>query len=168
MAQAMLSTLARNHHADTQIASAGLLPGGLPLPVETRDALIRLGFNGSGLERFRSHQLTPGLVSGADLVLGLAREHVREVIVRSPEAWDRTFTLKELVRRGASVPLRLPDEELAQWLGRAGAGRDRRELLGASNEDDVADPMGGVPAGFEHTAKEIHALCVALTGLLWP
>ncbi len=127
-----------------------------------------MGFNGSGLDRFRSHQLTQGILDGADLVLGLAREHVREIIVRAPHAWDHTFTLKELVRRGAAVPLRSPGEELAHWLARASQGRDRRDLLGASVEDDVADPMGGSATEFAQTALEIHGYCVALTGLLWP
>jgi protein-tyrosine phosphatase len=168
MAQAMLTSLVGARGFEAAVASAGLLPGAAPLPVETRDVLIRRGFNESSVSRFRSQQLTDDLVRGADLVLGMAREHVREVIVRVPEAWERTFTLKELVRRGQAGGARHPDEELRSWLARIGQGRDRGELLGSSLVDDVADPIGGPPSRFEHTASEIEGLCRSLTSLLWP
>lgn len=167
MAQAMLTTIARARGVDAQIASAGLLPGGQPLAVETREALHALGFDGPGIDRFRSTQVTDGLVGGADLVLGLAREHVRELVVRSPDAWDRSFTLKELVRRGAAIGSRPAHEGLGSWLARAGEGRSRPDLLGDSIDDDVRDPAGGFAAGFDRTAAEVHALCQSLGALLW-
>ncbi len=40
---------------------------------------------------------------GADLVLVMTREHVRDVVVLDRDAWSRTFTLKELVRRAQGV-----------------------------------------------------------------
>ncbi len=101
-------------------------------------------------------------------MLGLARDHVREVVVRWPEAWGRTFTLKELVRRGEGVGPRRADEELPDWLGRVSEDRDRRDLLGSSNLDDVVDPIGGLPSMFEQVAGEIQRLCVSLTDLVWP
>ena len=70
------------------------------------------------------------LVAAADLVIGMAREHVREVAVLDPTASTATFTLKELVR-GASVRRgpRRRDESLADWLARLGEGR-RRDRAG--------------------------------------
>ena len=168
MAQAMLSTIARNRGVDASVASAGLVVGGAPLPVETRDALAAMGLTGSGLNEFRSHQLTVGLVTGAELILGLSREHVREIIVRVPDAWDRTYTLKELVRRGSAVARRGPREDLTHWLTRVGIDRDRADLLGESPVDDVTDPIGRLPQAFDQTALEIRDLCFALAQLLWP
>ena len=85
-----------------------------------------------------------------------------------PETWGRTFTFKELVRRGDAAGPRRPDEELSEWLNALGQHRDRRELLGSSDADDVADPIGGPPSIFEQTAAEIQGLCVSLVRLLWP
>jgi protein-tyrosine phosphatase len=168
MAQVILSGLVASRRVRAEVASAGLLPGGHPMPPETLHALHALGYGGTGLASFRSHQGTAAEVTGSDLVLGLDRNHVREVVVRMPETWERTFTLKELVRRGDAAGPRGPDEELSGWLRALGQHRDRRELLGTSDVDDVADPIGGTPSMFEQTAAEIQGLCVSLVRLLWP
>jgi protein-tyrosine phosphatase len=167
MAQAILSNLVARRGTPVEISSAGLLPGGPPMPPETQDALNALGYGGPGLASHRSRRLTGTEVTNADLVLGLARNHVREVVVRMPETWTKTFTLKELVRRGQSVGPRRADEELPAWLARASQDRSRQDLLGSSNLDDVADPIGGPPFMFEQTAAEIEGLCISLAGLLW-
>lgn len=166
MAQASLSSLLAARGIAAQVGSAGLLPGGAPLPVETADALRAVGLD--GLPAFTSVQVTRDEVDDADLVLGMTREHVREVIVAIPEAWGHTFTLKELLRRSEEVGPRARDEELADWLRRVGEERTRAELLGSSPDDDVVDPIGGRPAEFERTAREIHGLCRALVALVWP
>jgi protein-tyrosine-phosphatase len=168
MAQVILSSLVVSRRVRAEIASAGLLPGGHPMPPETLHALGALGYGGTGLASFRSRQGTAAEVTRSDLVLGLDRNHVREVVVRMPETWARTFTLKELVRRGDAAGPRGPDEELSEWLSALGEHRDRRELLGSSDADDVADPIGGPPSMFEQTAAEIQGLCVSLVRLLWP
>ena len=168
MAQAILSRLAIDQGIPAEIASVGLLPGGDPVPPETQDALAVLGYNDGAIAAHQSRQLSGGEVASADLVLGLARDHVREVVVRWPETWGRTFTLKELVRRGEGVGPRRVDEELEEWLARVSEGRDRRDLLGSSNVDDVVDPIGGPPSMFEQVAVEIQGLCVSLTDLVWP
>jgi protein-tyrosine phosphatase len=168
MAEAILSELVRRRGIPAEIAAVGLLPGGVPLPLETRDALRALHYDGPQLAAHRSRELSDADIGSADLILGLARDHVREVVVRMPSAWDRTFTLKELVRRAESVGPRLPDQELSSWLAAVSLDRTRQDLLGSSNADDVADPIGGPPSGFEHTAAEIEGLCVALCALVWP
>jgi hypothetical protein len=74
----------------------------------------------------------------------------------------------KLVRRGGSVGPRGVDEELEEWLANVSEGRDRRDLLGSSNFDDVAYPIGGPASTFEQTADEIQGLCISLTNLVWP
>lgn len=166
MAQALLTALLSGRTA-AEVTSAGLLPGGAPLPSETSDALAALGLPGV-LSGFVSTQVTKADVAYADLVLGMSREHVREVIVGVPEAWERTFTLKELVRRGTQAGPRRLDEGLSTWLGRAANGRTRGDLLGSSTADDIEDPIGGRPLDFERTAREIDGLCRTLVALVWP
>ncbi len=43
----------------------------------------------------------PGMIEAADLVVGLTREHVRETVVAVPASFPKTFTLREITRRGS-------------------------------------------------------------------
>jgi protein-tyrosine phosphatase len=168
MAEAILSELVRRRGIAADIASVGLLPGRAPVPTETQDALRAIRYDSPRLAARRSRQLSDADIDNADLVLGLARDHVREIVVRMPSAWDRTFTLKELVRRGEAVGPRPPGQELSSWLAAVSLGRTRADLLGSSNADDVDDPIGGPPSAFEQTATEIKGLCESLSSLVWP
>lgn len=168
MAQAILAMRLAGQVPSVRVGSVGLLENGLPLPAETRSALVRLGIPAAALDTFRSRVIDKETVRRADLVLGLAREHVREVVVLVPEAWPRTFTLKELLRRGEAAGPRRPDEPLEGWLERVTEGRLRSDLLGMSADDDVDDPVGGPSAAFEKTARELQRLCDRLITLLWP
>jgi protein-tyrosine-phosphatase len=116
----------------------------------------------------RSSMLRAGACAGAGLILGMAREHVRHVVVADPATWPRAFTLKELVRRGHEIGPGVPGETLAGWLARAHAGRDRQALLGDSPADDVADPIGGPQRAYVETAAEIDHLVARLAVLGGP
>lgn len=165
MAEALLRQLAGERRAPLAVSSAGLLPGGRPMVPDARAALGGCPIDMSG---HRSRQLSAGLVAGADLVVGLARAHLREVVVLVPDAWGRTFTLKELVRRGEQAGGRRPDQPLAHWLAAVAQGRRRAALLGDSPDDDVADPIGGSHADFARTAAELGDLARRLMDLLFP
>ena len=115
----------------------------------------------------RSHQLVLENLAESDLILAMAREHLRSIVVAEPSVFPRTFTLKELVRRGTRVGPRRSGEELAGWLARAGAGRERTDLLGASRDDDVADPIGGPQSGYDAMAALLAELVERLVGLAW-
>lgn len=147
-----------------QVSSAGLLAEGVPA---TPTAVEVLGRRGVDLGGHRSRVLTPDLVSASDLVLGMAREHVREAAVADPRAFSRTFTLKELVRRGAEVGPRAHDLSVGEWLDVVHDGRKPADVLGSSTEDDVADPIGEPRSVYEHTADELEALIDQLVGLIW-
>ena len=73
----------------------------------------------------------PSSSASSDLVVGLAREHVRETALLVPAAYPRTFTLKELVRRGGEVGARGDDESFEMWLARLHVGRTTLMHLGA-------------------------------------
>jgi protein-tyrosine phosphatase len=166
MAEAILSGLLDGRGVVAEIASAGLLAGGQPVEREALAAVAGLGYAGSNLSAHRSRRLSASEVQG-ELVLGMAREHVREVVVLVRASWNRTFTLKELVRQGEIVGPRLEDQEVDVWLANIAAGRSRESQLGSSAADDVADPIGGTAAMFERTAAEIELLCKRLVALLW-
>jgi len=145
------------------VESAGLLPGGFPSPPEVVRVLGELGIDASS---HRSTQLSDELVEGSDMIVGMARRHVREVILLEHDAWPRVFTLKDLVRRGEDLGPRGPGESVREWLGRLHEGRDRAGLVGNSVHDDVADPLGGTLDAYRASAREIAVLVGAMAGLL--
>jgi protein-tyrosine phosphatase len=155
-------------HADRgrhRVASAGLGEAGLPVPDEVLEVMSRRGID---LRGHRSTTLTRALVSDADLIVGMSLRHVQEAVLLDPGAWERTFRLKELVRRGEFVGPRLPGQEVDAWVRAAQGDRDRSALAHVSPAEDVADPYGGPYAGYEVTAAELDDLTGALAALLWP
>ncbi len=164
MAQALLQVRAGSHAPEVAVASAGLLEAGQPAAPGTLRVLEQIRIDG------RSHlsrTVNAELLRRADLVLGMERRHVQEATLLVPEAFPRTFTLKELVRRGNAMGPR-HQETLQQWLARASAGRSTRDLLGANPDDDIADPYGGDEHEYERTFRELDRLVSRLVDLLWP
>ncbi|MGO9857661.1 MAG: hypothetical protein ACLPYY_21800, partial [Acidimicrobiales bacterium] len=88
------------------------------------------------------------MIRAADLVVGLTREHLRETVVAVPPSFPKTFTLREIVRRGLDTGPRGASEDLAAWIDRLHDGRLVADLMGESPDDDVMDPMGGTPEDY--------------------
>ncbi len=149
---------------DARVHSAGLLADGRAVSVEGVRAVSAWGLDTSA---HTSRRMTEEMVVGADLVVAMAREHVREAVLLCPEAWPKTFTLKELVRRAEQAGPRAPDQPFDEWLGKLHAGRSRSQLLGSSPEDDVADPIGLGAEDYRRTAVDIDQLVGRLVGLAW-
>jgi protein-tyrosine phosphatase len=164
MAQAILQHRLGEYEITATVGSAGLREAGHP----ALESVVRtLADRGLEATAHRSRRLDVDLVREVDLVLALERAHVREVVVLEPQAWARTFTIKELVRRGAATGPRARDESFSGWLARIHAGRRRADLLGASPDDDVRDPTGGSPDDYEATADELDALLSRFVNLAW-
>ncbi len=122
---------------------------GMPMSWRTRDALAGLGLDAPG---HRSSQLADADLRDADLVVAMAREHVRFVRRRHPEIAARTGTLKRLVRdlpategplHERVAALGLADVELEDW-------------------EDVEDPAGGDVDVYHECAREIDELLALL------
>jgi protein-tyrosine phosphatase len=163
MAEGMLQTLLAHHGARADIASAGLLPGGAPA---TDDAIAVMADRGIDISRHVSRTIDPPVARSTPLIIGMARQHVREAVVTYGANIERTFTLKELVRRGEEAGPRRPDETVFDWLARVGAGRRSADLMGDHHEDDIADPVGRPRAEYEETAGELEMLLRQLVALL--
>lgn len=146
------------HSAGTRATLGGAAP----------EAITVASGAGLDLTSHRSRQLDSEMVDAADLVLGMAREHVREAVVLVPEAKPRSFTIKELVRRAGDVGPRSADEPVREWLARVDTGRTVADLLGAADHDDVADPIGRGPAAYRRALDEITQLVDTLVPLLGP
>jgi protein-tyrosine phosphatase len=163
MLEVMLGSALRARGVDATVSSAGVWEAGHPASGHSVSECTDRGLD---LHAHRSRVIDAAMVGRADLVLALAREHVRAVAGLVPEAFPRTFTIKELVRRGRAVGPRRPDEPLDGWLASAGQGRAAATYLRADADDDVADPIGGTRAQYARTAAELEALSGALAGLL--
>jgi protein-tyrosine phosphatase len=164
MAQGLLSARLAARGQPVPVASAGLLGAGEPPPAEVVTVMAARGIDVAG---HRSRQVTADDLTAAVLVVGLTREHVRHCVVLAPEAWPRAFTLRELVRAGRTAGPRASGEPLGDWLARAAGNRARRDLLGCSPADDVADPYGGPLAGYQATADLLDGLTRDLAVLGW-
>jgi protein-tyrosine phosphatase len=144
------------HLAGVEVVTAGThVVEGLPMSWRTRDAIRGLAVD---VPRHRSRQLRHDDVATADLVVGLAAEHVAYVRRMHPEAASRTGTLRRLAR-----DLRAGSEPLEERVGDLGLATVELEPW-----EDVADPAGGELAEFEACAHEIHRLLMELAPALRP
>lgn len=161
----MAEALLRHRAPSLEVRSGGSWRDGEPA---SPGSAVAMRARGLDLSAHRSRLVGPGDVAWADLVLGLARRHVREVALLGPGVFEKAFTLKELVRRGDAVGPRPAGEELPAWLARVGAGRTARGLLGDDPADDVADPVGRPQARYDEAALEIEALVERVVALAFP
>lgn len=163
MAAALLSRRLEDAGVNAAVSSAGFLFDGQPATDKGQAVMADRGIDTSA---HRSRKLRPELVADADLVIGMAREHIREAVVLAPDIWGRAFTLKEIVRLGEERGGRAEAEPLEKWLARLHEGRRRSDLLGASDDDDVADPIGGSRRSYARTAEDLDDLTARLARLL--
>lgn len=157
IAEALLRRRLDQAGVSATVTSAGLRSGGQRA---TDHSIATVAARGLDLSAHRSRQLDAALIRSADLIICMAREHVREVAVIEPEALARSFTLKELVRASEAVARCHREESLDEWLGRLRAGRRRAGLLGAGYDEafDVADPTGKRRSDHERTVDELDRL----------
>lgn len=161
-----------------EIASAGTmaLDGQAMQPASAHEAL-RLGVSGSVEHTARS--LDRDLVEGADLIVGMAREHRSAVVRMVPRAHRRTFTLVELTRvvegvAAGRLPIRpapLADDQLAPFLHSVVEAAGVRGLAPMHERFglDIEDPYGRTPAVYRRVADvmadHVDRLTIALTAL---
>jgi protein-tyrosine phosphatase len=166
LAAASFSARAAQRRLPVEVASAGThAVAGIPATRSTVDAARKVGLD---LDAHLSELVDARAVADADLVVGLERRHVQELVVLQPGSFGRTFTLRELLRRGTGVGPRGSGESVAAWLARAHVGRRASDLLGSSPDDDVADPTGSRAADHLTTAEDIDRMVVEVLELLYP
>jgi protein-tyrosine phosphatase len=162
MAEALLGARLAEAGVEATVRSAGTLFDGRPA---TDHGMACMAERGLDTSSHRSRTITAAVVRAPDLVIGLARAHVRDIVTLASDTWPRTFTLKELVRRAEEHGPR-GSEALDAWLAKLGAGRKLSDLLGDNPADDVADPIGGPKSAYDKTAAELDDLTRRLARLL--
>jgi protein-tyrosine phosphatase len=163
MAEALLRDRLEEYGLEGRASSAGLLYDEHPPSEGSVAALSSWGIDLSG---HSSRQLRPEYIEQADLILGMARMHLREAAVMVRGCFPRTFTLKEFVRRANAVGPR-GSRSMDEWLDLLGQGRRPVDLLGDDVEDDVVDPIGRPLAFYEKTADELSVLVDRMLMLVW-
>jgi protein-tyrosine phosphatase len=163
VAAVMLRRQLKRLGVHASVDSAGFLESGHPCPPELLDELVSREL---GVGDHLSAVLDLDRLEGADLVVGMERRHVRDVILWAPDAAARTFTLKELVRRGEHVTGQRAGLPLKAWLESLAAGRGPSDLLGQARNDDITDPFGGSRRAYRQMVTEIDDLTARLGRLL--
>jgi len=140
----------RTVEAPITVSSAGTAGWeGSPAMPEAVEAAAERGVDISGHVATR---LRPGMAAVADLVLCMAAEHRDQIASDEPQAVDRAFTLKELVRlleggaRAATTP--------AARIAAAARARNAAPSI-AHPEEDIADPLGLPLDGYRAIASEL-------------
>ena len=151
--------------SEVTVHSAGTMEVGVGPP---RALVLEGRALGIDLADHVPRMVDPDTIQAADLVVGLAREHLRETVVAVPSSFPKTFTLREIVRRGLDTGPRGAPEDLGAWLARLHDGRLRADLMGESPDDDVRDPMGGTPDDYRGMLTEVATLTRTLRNLAWP
>jgi len=151
MSAMMLAQLADHEGISLNILSAGThVIDGQPMGARTRAALASLGdVDISTVPLHRSHQLSPGDVAKADLILAMEADHIRYVRRVHPEAANKTVTLIRFVRE-----LSPDDRPVTERLAAMSLGS-----LSLDDEQDVEDPAGGDQEVYNACAQELWELC---------
>ena len=165
MAEALLQDRLDQRGAKADVSSAGVIAQDRPATDEVIELMAGRGLD---VTAHRSRLLSAPMVSRADLVLGMAREHVREAVLLDPAAFARSFTFKELVHLAQDAGARPADQAFDDWLACLSEGRTPVAHLGLSDSDDVDDPMGRRFSFYKRVAAEIEQLTDLLVDLAWP
>ena len=105
MAAALFAEQAARLAGRPSVASAGLGDAGLPVPDAVVEVMLRRGVD---LTAHRSTTLTPSMVAGADLVVGMGLRHVQEAVLMEPVAWEMCIRDSPGGGRGGQAPPVLP------------------------------------------------------------
>jgi protein-tyrosine-phosphatase len=165
MAEALLRARLQARGIDALVSSAGITFEGRAATDDAIDAATRYGLD---LTEHRSRVISPEIVATPDLIIGMERLHAREAVVLGDSLFGRCFTLKELVRRSELVGPRGREETVDSWLRRVGMGRRPMDLLGDSDDDNVADPYLGSPKVYAACIAELDDLTRRLVDHMWP
>lgn len=148
------------------VSSSGLMQGGRSVPDEV---LHLLGNQGIDMSGHVSRQFDATIIANADLILGMERRHLTEIVAIDADAYRKTFTLPEFVHRLDLLELDpTQPATLAEILDQIAQDRTRRDLLRVTIDQEVPDPMGKSTKTFERVAKQIDEMIQFMVANVWP
>lgn len=162
LAEALFRHQLQERAVPATVASAGhRTDGGEPVSPLVEQAAHA---HGGQLGEHRSRRLSAKLLEEADLVVALAGEHRDAAAGLLPSGAERTFLLRDLIRRTRATGQRRPEEPISAYLSRLRAVPEA-----STGEDlDVADPYGQPPHVLSATAAELDTLLRELVDVLFP
>lgn len=152
---------------DVDVSSAGT-HGLVGEPVQEH-AAAALRMRGLDPSAFFARRLDEGLVSAADVVVAMSREHRAAAVTLVPRAAPRVFTLRELDRLLTTADRAgLPDIPAERARALVVAAARRRGLVRPERpeDDDIADPYGGPAAAYAPCADLIESSLQRFLSLL--
>lgn len=152
MAEALARAAFEGMGANVRVSSAGT--NALPNYPATEYAELTMAKRGLDVRNHSSRHIDEAGVDGADMIWCMERQHVVEIGAKWPAAMAVTFTLLDLERRAAQQH-RHPSESICLWLHRIGDERRAVDVLGDSENDDVADPIGRSLRRYRKTAVRL-------------
>lgn len=108
--------------------------------------------HGVSIDDHRTLELDDDLVEWADLLIGMSREHARDVMRAFPKVKGRTFTMKAFLELLPSLP---PYQDTESWLQEAARLRDAGS---PPADEDIDDPIGERQEAYRRVAAEIRDL----------
>jgi len=165
MAEALLRSALEGRTSAVNVRSAGFLAAG---ERPTTQILKVMAARGLDLASHRSTTVPSALAKTPDLIVCMARQHLRSVVEIDMRLLDRTFTLREFVHLAGIEGPRWEGENIVDYLARVGAGRQTADLAGTSRADDVADPIGASFSVYKKCAADIEGLVIEMANYLWP
>ena len=164
----MAAALLRSRLLEAGIRAAVTSAGTMALNKPADPVIVQImAARGIDLSGHLGTQMTAQDLTGADLVVTMSRDSLRDAVVLEPCVWPHTFTIKELVRAARAHPRRGQLEPVADWLARISSDRERGRLLGSHDCDDVADPTGRPVRAYELTAELLSGLVDELVVCCW-
>ena len=162
MGEALLRAHLEARGTQANVHSAGTLSWSAGPPPEAVLVMRELGMD---ISTHGSRQLTLELIEGADLVLGMTRQHTGRVTALAPTALARTYLVGELVRIGRRVGARREGESVRAWLARVHEARPDVPVIGRG-EDEIGDPYGEPAEVYRATAARLDRALRELADLL--
>lgn len=159
-----------------RVCSAGTraLPGhSMPMPAQ--EVARELG--AAGASAHRAKQVTEDIVTEADLVLAMTREHRRSLVTLWPRATRRTFTIREfadlaevtsdddIVKQGLSLSAD-PAAKLRAAITATASARSNRHRHEGPADDDIIDPYGRGREVYSLTALQLAPAVDGVAALL--
>jgi protein-tyrosine phosphatase len=152
------------------LSSAGVgTPGGWELDPKVGQLLTGVGIDENG--QFRSRRVDAAVLSDADLILTGTKQHRLSIGADFPEAYSRTFTMREAATLlAAAETAALPQHDLVER-GRAAVAllqRARSTRALRDDEVDIADPYGHRMSAYQAMFREVASVVDVLSFVLAP
>jgi protein-tyrosine phosphatase len=153
-----------------ELSSAGLgTPGGWEIDAKVAELLH--GARVGGTQEFRSRRVDAAVLAESDLVLTGTKQHRLTIGGEFPEAYAKTFTMREAVALLTRADTRgLPPHDLVERTSELIALLKRERGIRALADDqfDIDDPHGRRTSAYEAMFAQVRGVVDVLSFLLAP